>query len=81
MTLKNFLKMHDGGSACVSICQEPYDYEKHGYTKIYFEETDQEEILSSDIYKMIANKQIDRFNIIGGGMYKVELCVYLKEER
>ena len=23
---------------------------------------------------------VDHFNIIGGGMYKVELCIYLEEE-
>lgn len=83
MTVKNFLKLHQDGcvQGCVSIQQEPYDHEKHGYTKTYFEESDQEEILSSDTFKEIANKQVDHFNIIGGGMYKVELCIYLKEER
>ena len=34
MTLKNFLKMHDGGGACVSIHQEPYNYEKMLYKLI-----------------------------------------------
>ena len=80
MTVKNFLKLHDGGVACVSIQQEPYDREKHEYTKTYFEEESQEEILESDIFKEIANKQVDHFNVIGGGMYRVELCIYLKED-
>ena len=53
---------------------------KHGYVKTYFEEAAQEDILASDTFKKIANKQVDHFNIIGGGMYKVELCIYLEEE-
>ena len=42
MTVRNFLKLHEGGVACVSIQQEPYDHEKHGYVKTYFEEAAQE---------------------------------------
>ena len=80
MTVRNFLKLHEGGVACVSIQQEPYDHGKHGYVKTYFEEAAQEDILASDTFKKIANKQVDHFNIIGGGMYKVELCIYLEEE-
>jgi|GEM_PF-2299409 len=83
MTLQNFLKMHEGGCVqnCVSIQQEPYDYEKNRYEKTYFEEVGQEDILQSERFKEIANKQVDHFNIIGGGMYKLELCIYLKGER
>lgn len=82
MTLKNFLKLHQDGcvQGCVSIQQEPYDYENHRYTKTYFEEEEQESIIASEIFKQIANKQVDHFNIIGGGMYNVELCIYLKRE-
>jgi hypothetical protein len=80
VTVRNFLKLHEGGVAFVSIQQEPYDHEKHGYVKTYFEEAAQEDILASDTFKKIANKQVDHFNIIGGGMYKVELCIYLEEE-
>lgn len=80
MNLHNFLKLNQGGSCCISIQQEPYDYEKHRYTKTYFEEECQEDILNSDTYKSIAKKKVDHFNIIGGGMYKVELCIYLQEE-
>ena len=80
MTLKNFLKMHEGGTACVSVHQLPYDYAKHGYSETYFEEERQEEIIDSDIFREIASKQVDHFNVIGGGMYRVELCVYLKRE-
>ncbi|MBB2184768.1 hypothetical protein H0486_18085 [Lachnospiraceae bacterium MD1] len=82
MTLQNFLKMHQGGCVqdCVSIQQEPYNYDKHKYEKTFFEEAAQEEIINSEIFKEIRNKQVDHFNIIGGGMYKVELCIYLKGE-
>lgn len=59
MTVRNFLKLHEGGVACVSIQQEPYDHEKHGYVKTYFEEAAQEDILASDTFKKIANKQVD----------------------
>lgn len=83
MTLKNFLKLHQNGCAqdCVSIHQEPYDYNKHRYTKTYFEECNQEDIEESEEFKNIKNKQVDHFNIIGGGMYKVELCIYLEREK
>lgn len=64
MTVRNFLKLHEGGVACVSIQQEPYDHEKHGYVKTYFEEAAQEDILASDTFKKIANKQVDHFNIM-----------------
>lgn len=71
--------MHEGGAACVSIQQEPYDYNKHGYASTYFEEDNQEDVVTSEIFRSIANMQVDHFNIIGGGMYKVELCIYLKK--
>ncbi len=82
MNLRNFLKLHqDGGvQGCVSIQQEPYDFKNHRYTKTYFEEDRQDDILESDTFKKIANKQVDHFNVIGGGIEKVELCIYLKEE-
>ena len=49
MTLRNFLKLHQDGTAtrCVSIHLLPYDDEKHGYMKTYFEEADQEKIEAS----------------------------------
>lgn len=83
MTLKNFLKLHQDGTAirCVSIHLLPYDHENHGYTKTYFEEADQREIKESEIFKEIRSKQVHHFNIIGGGMYPVELCIYLEGER
>lgn len=83
MTVKNFLKMHQNGCAqsCISIQQLPYDHEKRCYSKTYFEECDQEEILSSDTFKEISSKQVDHFHVIGGGIYPVELCVYVREEQ
>lgn len=82
MTLKNFLKLHQRGTAqnCVSVHQEPYNHQAHRYANTYFEEASQEDILESETFKKIASKKVDHFNIIGGGMYKVELCIYLEEE-
>lgn len=50
------------------------------HAQSYFEEGNQEDIITSEIYKGIKKVQVDRFHIIGGGMYKVELCIYLKED-
>lgn len=81
MTLKNFLKLHqDGYVDGVSIHQLPYDYDRNGYTKTYFEEESQEEIEQSEVFKKIKNRKVDHFNIIGGGMYKTELCIFLERE-
>lgn len=81
MTLRNFFKMHRGGCAmgCVSVHQMPYSCENRSYQETYFEEENQETIINSDVFKKIANRPVDHFNIIGGGMYRVELCIYLKE--
>ena len=54
-----------------------WDNEKNRYEKTYFEEVSQEDITESEIFKQIQNKQVDHFNVIGGDMYKVELCIYL----
>lgn len=82
MTLRNFLKLHQNRTAmgCVSVHLLPYDHQRHGYTKTYFEEADQEAIEASELFKEIRGKQVHHFNIIGGGMYPVELCIYLEEE-
>lgn len=82
MKLKDFLALHKEGCAenCVSVHQMPYDYEKHNYVKTYFEEASQEYIVQSDLFKGIMDKQVDHFHVIGGGIYKVELCVYLVED-
>lgn len=65
----------------MSIHLLPYDDEKHGYMKTYFEEADQEKIEASELFKEIRSKQVHHFNIIGGGMYPVELCIYLEGEQ
>ena len=78
MTLKNFLRLHQNGCACISIHKLPYDDSKHGYAETYFEESDQEEIELSDIFQKVKNQKVNHFNVIGGGMYSVELCIYLE---
>lgn len=72
MTLRNFLKLHQDGTVqgCVSVLEKDN-------SKTYFEEERQERIIASDTFKKIANRKVDHFNIIGGGIYPVELCVYL----
>lgn len=79
MTLKTFLELYKGGLACVSIQQMPYDYDRHRYAETYFEAEEKEEIMLSDTYKRIANKQVDHFNILDGAVYNLELSIYLKE--
>lgn len=80
MKLKKILKLHRGGCAesCVSIQRLPYDHENHEYEMTYFEEEDQEMIMRSNIYKQIKDMQVDHFHVIGGGIYPVELCIYLR---
>lgn len=80
MNLKNFLKLHEDCGICVSIYQMPYNYINHGYKKTYFEEERQNNILETTIFREIELKKIDHFSIIGGGDYKVELCIYLAED-
>lgn len=81
MTVSNFLKLHqDGCIQCISIHVLPYDYSKHRYSKTYFEEVSQDEIEQSEIFKSIKNRKVNHFNVIGGGIDPVELCIYLQEE-
>lgn len=75
MTLENFMELHDGGVACVSI-YEYTDGKKHQYC----EEENQEDILDAEWFEKIAQREVKRFCVIGGGMYKVELCIELREE-
>lgn len=83
MTLNKLFELHKDGCAqsCISVHQLPYNNEKHKYEETYFEEEDQEEITQSNTYKQIKNMQVDHFNVIGGGMYPVELCIYLSQDR
>ncbi len=77
MTLNNFLNL-GSNIECVSVHQLPYKHGNHCYAKTYFEETHPEEMKESEIFREIKNFQVDSFSIIGGGMYPVELCIYLK---
>jgi hypothetical protein len=82
MTLQKFLKLRNGGEGYVSIHQLPYNYNTGKYANTYFEEEwDLDDILTSNTFKAIKNKQVDHFHVIGGDGYKVELCIYLKEEK
>lgn len=75
MTLSNFLNTYGdidrannffGGNNCISI-------------EGYCEECSQEEVMTSSWWKEIRNRTVKRWQTIGGGMYKVEICITLKE--
>ena len=70
MTVQEFLQNY-GGNECVSI--EGYCEEKH-YD--YFREADEWELWWNEV----KDREIKEWNIIGGGMYKVELWIDLEEE-
>lgn len=81
MTLRGFLDLHSGGTCqCISIYQEPYNYETHRYKKVYFEEENQDEIIDSYLFRKICEKMVDHFSIIGGGGYPIELSIFLEIE-
>jgi hypothetical protein len=71
MNVNNFLKLHDGGVACISINEE------NGYK--YFEEWNQEEMQQTETYKKIKNRQVKRFCVINDGERIIELIIELKE--
>lgn len=75
MTLHNFLKLHVGGTACVSIHQNQFSANH----KTFFEEEEQERIVETETYRKIRNYQVERFCVIGGGGYPVELSIFLEE--
>lgn len=75
MTLGNFLNTYGetdkkdgfyGGNHCISI-------------KGYCEELSQEEIMVSNWYREIRKKSIKQWQTIGGGIYKVEIYITLKD--
>ena len=87
MTIKEFLQNY-GGNECVSI--EGYCEEEH-YD--YFREADEWElsddnpnhykptcIAKEPWWNEVKDREIKEWNIIGGGMYKVELWIDLEEE-
>ena len=78
--LKDFLKMYECGTACISIHQAPFDYEKYRYAKTYFEECTREEIEESEVFNEIKKMKVTGFSVIGGGSYKTELCIYLEKD-
>lgn len=77
MTLREFLELHEGGVAndCVSIAEG-----SRGIRHQYCEEESQEYILESEWFEKIADRAVVRFCVIGGGMYKVELCIEVAEK-
>lgn len=79
MKLREFLNMHDGGVAydCISIADGVRSIKK-GHQ--YCEEENQEYILKSEWFEKIADREVVKFCIIGGGMYKVELCIEIAEQ-
>lgn len=75
MTLSNFLNTYGdvdrandffGGNHCISI-------------EDYCEECSQEEVMTAPWWKDIRNRTVKRWQTIGGGSYKVEICITLKE--
>lgn len=78
MTLYEFLRLHEGGVACVSIAENETSIKKQKIQ--YCEEENQEDILESEWFEKIANRRVKRFCVIGGGMYKVELCIEVASE-
>lgn len=85
MTVEEFLQSY-GGNKCVSIkgyCEEEeYDY----YTDVddYYLSDDNHYIpaciIKESWWNEVKNREIKNWNIIGGGMYKVELYIELKEK-
>lgn len=78
MTVKKFLDMYRDAVdyPCITIRQLPCT--NNQFTNTYFEEELKEDVISSETFKKIKNLKIDHFNVIGGGMYINELCIYLK---
>lgn len=85
MSLEEFLENY-GGNACISIdgyCEEAsYDY----YTEVDAEWLSDDNpnhykptcIAKESWWEEIKNRRIKRWNVIGGGIYKVELAIELK---
>ena len=77
MTLAEFLRLHEGGVACISISENETSALKP--TKRYCEEEEQETIMESEWFEKIADYEVKRFCVIGGGIYPVELCIEVAE--
>lgn len=86
MTLEEFLLKY-GGNGCVSIegyCEEAsYDY----YTEVDEDNLSDDNqnhykptcIAKEPWWNKVKDREIKRWNIIGGGMYKVELWIDLEK--
>ena len=86
MTLEEFLLKY-GGNGCVSIegyCEEAsYDY----YTEVDDDNLSDDNlnhykptcIAKEPWWNKVKDREIKRWNIIGGGMYKVELWIDLEK--
>ena len=73
MKVYELLNLNQGGCVeVISIHKLPYEYKNHRYSKTYFNECREDELLK--------NRTIDHFNVIGGGYDKMELVIYLKEK-
>jgi hypothetical protein len=81
MTLRNFLKNY-GFNACITIDENKYKSDR----KVYCEEAvfsgdDKERLIKNKLgcWNEIKDRQIKKWNIIGGGgYYPVELCIELE---
>ena len=73
MKLSEFLRLHEGGVACISISENETSASKP--TIRYCEEEEQETFMESGTYQKISDYTVKRFCVIGGGMYPVELCI------
>lgn len=77
MKLADFLRVHEGGVACITISANETSATKP--TILFCEEEEQEDFMQSEAYQKIADYTVRRFCVIGGGIYKVELCIEVEE--
>lgn len=87
MTVKEFLRNHFGGDACLSIqgyCEEEYyDYLREPYE---WELSDDKSnrykssyISEEPWWNEVKDMEIKEWTVLGGGMYEIELYIYLAE--
>ena len=84
MTLEEFLQNY-GGNACVSIegyCEEAcYDFYKDiRDERQYYIGDDLTCIADASWWDEVKDKEVTHWNIIRCGIYKLELCIRLKED-
>lgn len=78
MTLYDLMSVHDGGVARISISENKTNATKKTIT--YCEEASEDDIWESEWFEEIADREVKRFCVIGGGMYNVELCIEVVSE-